>query len=70
MQSGKAACQHPLIHGETWLEKHIDFSLTSPLAVSLEGSKRKNQKEASGGDGDGDGDEEEEWICDVSSVLL
>ncbi|EEC75365.1 hypothetical protein OsI_11808 [Oryza sativa Indica Group] len=32
----------------------------SPLAVSLEGSKRKNQKEASGGDGDGDGDEEEE----------
>uniref|UniRef100_A0A0E0NVT2 Small ribosomal subunit protein uS4 N-terminal domain-containing protein n=1 Tax=Oryza rufipogon TaxID=4529 RepID=A0A0E0NVT2_ORYRU len=39
---------------------HIDFSLTSPLAVSLEGSKRKNQKKASGGDGDGDGDEEEE----------
>uniref|UniRef100_A0A0E0KEC5 30S ribosomal protein S4, chloroplastic n=1 Tax=Oryza punctata TaxID=4537 RepID=A0A0E0KEC5_ORYPU len=41
-------------------EKHIDFSLTSPLGGGEPGRvKRKNQKKASGGGG-GDGDEEEE----------
>ena len=39
-------------------EKHIDFSLTSPLGGGEPGRvKRKNQKKASGGGGD---DEEEE----------
>ena len=42
-------------------EKHIDFSLTSPLGGGEPGRvKRKNQKKASGGGGGGDGDEEEE----------
>jgi small subunit ribosomal protein S9e len=42
-------------------EKHVDFSLTSPLGGGgLPGRvKRKNQKKASGGGG-GDGEEEEE----------
>jgi len=40
-------------------EKHIDFSLTSPLGGGEPGRvKRKNQKKASGGGGDGDEDEE------------
>jgi small subunit ribosomal protein S9e len=39
-------------------EKHIDFSLTSPLVGGEPGRvKRKNSKKASGGGGD---DEEEE----------
>ena len=42
-------------------EKHVDFSLTSPLGGGLPGRvKRKNQKKASGGGGGGDGEEEEE----------
>ncbi|KAL5208917.1 hypothetical protein ABZP36_004540 [Zizania latifolia] len=42
-------------------EKHIDFSLTSPLGGGEPGRvKRKNQKKPSGGGG-GDGDEEEEF---------
>jgi small subunit ribosomal protein S9e len=41
-------------------EKHVDFSLTSPLGGGPAGRvKRKNQKKASGGGG-GDGEEEEE----------
>ncbi|KAG2638527.1 hypothetical protein PVAP13_2NG599600 [Panicum virgatum] len=40
-------------------EKHIDFSLTSPLGGGPAGRvKRKNQKKASGGGGDGEDDEE------------
>ncbi|GJN07724.1 hypothetical protein PR202_ga25578 [Eleusine coracana subsp. coracana] len=40
-------------------EKHIDFSLTSPLGGGEPGRvKRKNQKKASGGGADGDEDEE------------
>ncbi|RLN41089.1 40S ribosomal protein S9-2-like [Panicum miliaceum] len=40
-------------------EKHIDFSLTSPLGGGEPGRvKRKNQKKASGGGGDGDEDKE------------
>jgi small subunit ribosomal protein S9e len=41
-------------------EKHVDFSVTSPLGGGPPGRvKRKNQKKASGGGG-GDGEEEEE----------
>lgn len=41
-------------------EKHVDFSLTSPLGGGPAGRvKRKNQKKASGGGGD-DGEEEED----------
>jgi small subunit ribosomal protein S9e len=41
-------------------EKHIDFSLTSPLGGGPAGRvKRKNQK-ASGGGGGGDGEEDDE----------
>jgi len=40
-------------------EKHIDFSLTSPLGGGPAGRvKRKNQKKASGGGDDGEDDEE------------
>ena len=40
-------------------EKHIDFSLTSPLGGGPAGRvKRKNQKKASGGGGDGEEDDE------------
>lgn len=40
-------------------EKHVDFSLTSPLGGGEPGRvKRKNQNKASGGGGDGDEDEE------------
>jgi small subunit ribosomal protein S9e len=49
-------------------EKHVDFSLTSPLGGGEPGRvKRKNQKKAAGGGG-GDGDEEEE--CSNDSALL
>uniref|UniRef100_A0A0E0I4D5 RNA-binding S4 domain-containing protein n=1 Tax=Oryza nivara TaxID=4536 RepID=A0A0E0I4D5_ORYNI len=42
-------------------EKHIDFSLTSPLGGGPAGRvKRKNQKKASGGGGDGEDEEEKE----------
>lgn len=59
MQSGKAACQHPLFMVRLDSEKHIGFSLTSPLGGSEPGRvKRKNQKKASGGGGDGDEEEE------------
>jgi small subunit ribosomal protein S9e len=40
-------------------EKHIDFSLTSPLGGGEPGRvKRKNQKKPFGGGGDGDEEEE------------
>ncbi|KAK8460894.1 hypothetical protein SEVIR_2G411900v4 [Setaria viridis] len=40
-------------------EKHIDFSLTSPLGGGPAGRvKRKNQNKATGGGGDGEEDEE------------
>ena len=40
-------------------EKHIDFSLTSPLGGGPAGRvKRKNQKKASVGGGDGEEDDE------------
>lgn len=42
-------------------EKHIDFSLTSPLGGGPAGRvKRKNQKKASGGGSDGEDEEEKE----------
>uniref|UniRef100_A0A0D9Z839 Small ribosomal subunit protein uS4 N-terminal domain-containing protein n=1 Tax=Oryza glumipatula TaxID=40148 RepID=A0A0D9Z839_9ORYZ len=58
-RSGKAACQHPLFMVRLDSEKHIVFSLTSPLGGGEPGRvKRKNQKKASGGGGDGDEEEE------------
>uniref|UniRef100_A0A0E0D1A7 30S ribosomal protein S4, chloroplastic n=1 Tax=Oryza meridionalis TaxID=40149 RepID=A0A0E0D1A7_9ORYZ len=58
---GRQLVNIPLFMVRLDSEKHIDFSLTSPLGGGEPGRvKRKNQKKASGGGGDGD--EEEEYI--------
>uniref|UniRef100_I1PBS8 RNA-binding S4 domain-containing protein n=1 Tax=Oryza glaberrima TaxID=4538 RepID=I1PBS8_ORYGL len=56
---GRQLVNIPLFMVRLDSEKHIDFSLTSPLGGGEPGRvKRKNQKKASGGGGDGDEEEE------------